>query len=618
MMILLPSNRTPQMIRNRILIMLLALWGLVMIVPDLVRVVQPLGSFGFYADNDGLIYSVLGPFEDRQSSPAWKAGIRPGDRLDLERLKCRLSDIADCGPALTVLGGVEFVLPGRTVTFDLLAHGDQPARQVTLVAAQRPANFLVRAVNLACQIAGILVVIAAAWLVWTRPSAMSWGFFLYVNWFNPGQEYAFYAILEQWPAALLAQDIASCFAEGAAYAGFLLFVLRVPNNTTEPRWLPLERALPLIGFFFSALLLASYVNLFGYRGEGITRTTILAGFAIDLLALGILLARRHTQAPEDYQRVRWVIWGCLIGLPTFLLAELASETTLFATHDHFRPSEDVIGLLYLVNGILCLFVFQAIRRERVVSVAIPLRRVTLLGLTLSIPALLMHQEVEHLQSTLELPGWAWLALGAVAVFLISRLHERGVHAMDRYFNRELDAAETRLIAAIKSAKKMTEIDRLLADDASDALALASGAAFRKRGTSYFREENGKGWDECATRILKSDEPLLAPLAQGKPFDIPDENDDGLDLPQGLARPIFGVPAVNPVRCFAVSLYGPHSSGTDLDQDERAMLARLARDAAAMYAELESIKLGREVAALEGELEAAQSKLQQERSPHGNL
>ena len=35
---------------------------------------------------------------------------------------------------------------------------------------------------------------------------MSWGFFLYVNWFNPGQVYAFYAILEQWPLALLIQE----------------------------------------------------------------------------------------------------------------------------------------------------------------------------------------------------------------------------------------------------------------------------------------------------------------------------------------------------------------------------------------------------------------------------
>ena len=81
------------MIRSRILVMILALWGLALIVPDLVRVVQPLGSLGFYADNDGLIYSVSGPFEDRAASPAWQAGLRVGDRLDLERLSCSLWDV---------------------------------------------------------------------------------------------------------------------------------------------------------------------------------------------------------------------------------------------------------------------------------------------------------------------------------------------------------------------------------------------------------------------------------------------------------------------------------------------------------------------------------------------
>jgi hypothetical protein len=68
--------------------------------------------------------------------------------------------------------------------------------------------------------------------------------------------------------------------------------------------------------------------------------------------------------------------------------------------------------------------------------------------------------------------------------------------------------------------------------------------------------------------------------------------------------VLAVPAVNPIRCFAVSLYGPHASGTDLDANERAMLARLARDAAAMYAELESGELRRQVTMLEGELQAA--------------
>jgi hypothetical protein len=79
-----------------------------------------------------------------------------------------------------------------------------------------------------------------------------------------------------------------------------------------------------------------------------------------------------------------------------------------------------------------------------------------------------------------------------------------------------------------------------------------------------------------------------------------------------------VPAVNPIRCFAVSLYGPHVSGTDLDTYERAMLTRLARDAAAMYAELESSELHRKVTKLEGELETARAEQQEERSVHGDL
>ena len=54
----------------------------------------------------------------------------------------------------------------------------------------------------------------------------------------------------------------------------------------------------------------------------------------------------------------------------------------------------------------------------------------------------------------------------------------------------------------------------------------------------------------------------------------------------LKRPIVAVPAANPIHCFAAALYGPHASGADIDPYERAMLARIAGDAAAVYAELE--------------------------------
>jgi hypothetical protein len=48
------------MTRDRLLLIPLLLWGLVMVVPDLVRVVQPLG-------NERVIYDVTGPFPGEES-----------------------------------------------------------------------------------------------------------------------------------------------------------------------------------------------------------------------------------------------------------------------------------------------------------------------------------------------------------------------------------------------------------------------------------------------------------------------------------------------------------------------------------------------------------------------
>ena len=590
------------MTRQRILLIVLLAWALVMIVPDVLRVVQPLGSFGFYADNDGMIYDVTGPFDAESDSPAWKAGIRDGDKLALSKLRCFPYNRTTCRNALMVLGGVQLVLPGREATFELKATGDHPARQVTLKAAPVPANPFERFIVLIDQIAGILVVVAAAWLVWTRPGAMSWGFFLYVIWFNPGQFYTFYALLQQQPLLLLAQNLASAIAEAVGYVGLILFVLRAPDGEPDRKWRWLERMLPVIGALLALLMLFTYGNLTGYRTETGTRFSILVGFVVAVCAVAILLERTRRKPPEDYQRMRWVVWGCLIGLPAFLLAELASTTTIFETRwENFTPSEDVIGLLYLVNGILCLFVFEAVRRERVVSVSIPLRRVTILGLTLSIPALLLHHEVEYMQQHLAIPNWAWIVIGAGALYLISRLHEGATHLTDRYFNRDLDKAERTIAAAILKAKDPLEVDRLLSEQPYRRLKLSSAAAFRRNGAEFRRDTEGHGWGEKTARNLSPDAPMLAPVAKGVPFAISDEDDSEPGLPGGFSRPVLGVPASNPLRCFAVSLYGPHASGADLDTNERAMLKRIAHNAAAVYAELENSDLRQTISTLERKL-----------------
>jgi hypothetical protein len=583
------------MVGHRILLIVLLAWGLLMIVPDLWRVVQPLGSFGFDTDNDGLIYDVTGPFPDKTASPAWKKGLREGDRLDLLRLRCIPYDAGTCGNAIALLV-LPYVVPGRTATVHFTSANGE-AKEVTLVAEEEPANFVVRAVQVLDQIAGILVVLAAGWLVWTRPGGMSWGFFLYVLWFNPGQSFYFYARLLQWPLLLLAQYAAGCIAQGVGYAGLLLFVLRVPNDKTEPRLRPLERALPLLALVIALALIASYGSVFGHGTETGTRLAILTGFVVALCALAILMVRRRTQTPEDYQRVRWVIWGCLIGLTAFIVAELGQETTFFVTRwGDFTPDDAVLGLLYLVNGILCLFVFEAVRSQRVVSVSIKLRRVTILGLALSIPVLLLNQVVDRIQGHLH--GWAWLIFGAIVLFLISRLHDIGVDLTDRYFNRHLDQAATELGQAILKAKKPAEVDRLLADEPFRVLKLTSAAAFRRKGSVFSRDENANGWDSSETNTLRADEPILAPLFKGAPFSLGDKDAGELELPSGLKRPILAVPAANPIHCFAVALYGPHASGTDLDTYERALLARIAGDAAAVYAELEINQLRSRIGSFE--------------------
>jgi len=223
-------------------------------------------------------------------------------------------------------------LPGHTLTIDIAGADNRPARQVTLVAAQRPSNLLVRGVIILDQIAGILVVVAAAWLVWSRPSAMSWGFFLYANWFNPGQSYAYYAILQQWPALLIAQDVAGCVAQAACYAGLMLFVICAPNNKTEPRWLPVERALPFAAPVFALAMIVSYGSLLSYHTETLTRAGIVAGFAVAIGVVAILIVRKEDQKPEDYQRLRWVLWGCRtrrapISTTTNALCSAASPRT---------------------------------------------------------------------------------------------------------------------------------------------------------------------------------------------------------------------------------------------------------------------------------------------------
>lgn len=374
-------------IAGHTLLMTLTLWALAMVVPDFYRLYQPLGSFGFYANNDGIITNVQWPFHDRTDSPAFQAGLRAGDRLDLEQMRCVPIETLRCASAMAALGGFRLVTNQRRAELVLAATPDRPARKVDIVAKQRPYDGWMLAVLLLDQLASILVILAAAWLVWSRPGIMTWGFFLYVIWFNPGQSAQYYALLQLYsPIVMLMQNLAGAIAQGAGLAGFIWFALRAPTNQTTPRWRSVERSLPFVAILLMLFLALSYANLLGYRTEIVTRAGVISGFVVAVCTLAILLARQRELPPQDYQRLRWMIWGCLIGLPALVFADAGTTTTLLNfLWPGYSPPEQLWGLLYLINGALCLFVSEAIRRPYVVKVSIPLRRVTILGLLVCFP-----------------------------------------------------------------------------------------------------------------------------------------------------------------------------------------------------------------------------------------
>jgi hypothetical protein len=590
---------------GRIALALLLAWALAMIVPDLRRVWDPLSSVGFYADSDGYIYDENGPFERNEHSPSWRLGIREGDRLDLEAMRCDGPTSPICGYVLAVLGGFEYLLPDTEITVKLEPGSPSGIETATLVAEPLNTRIVFRAVMLLDVIAGIAVILAAAYLVWIKPGPMSWGFLLYVSWYNPSQGFVFYAFLQQWPPLLLAQDLFGAFLQGAALAGLLLFTIRAPNDKLDPRWRWLERIVPWLGLAIGILFALSYLNAFGYPTETITRIGILTGFAVDIAAIAILLTRRRSLAPEDNQRLRWVLWGCLIGLPAFIFAEIAQTTTLLDTWwGNFTPNDVLIGLLFLANGVFCLFVFEAVRRQRVVNVSIPLRRVTILGLSLSIPALLLHEAASALQEDLGLPGWAWLAVGAVIAYIISRIHEFSVEAAERFFNRHLESIGEELAHLIASAQTVGEVEQHLTHGPLKHLHLTSAAAFRRDEKGFARQTEGDGWEDDTERRLDAEASLLAPVvARQRIADLHANGEHHLKLPEGVKRPIVGVPAMIRGRVLAVALYGPHHSGADLDSNERALLERLGDAAAEAYVEIENDELKKRLKSLQEKRDA---------------
>jgi hypothetical protein len=616
--------RSSRLSGGEIFLILLTVWAVAMIAPGLQRVIDSLGSFGLSVDNDGNITDVVAPFPSPAESPAAAAGIVPGDRIDLKAMRCIPINTPRCASLVSVLGGLggtQFALPDHQISLGIIPLSGGLTKSVHLKSVPAPLNPAERAVLLADTVVGMVVIVIAFWLVWTRPSWMTWGLFLYVIWINPGQSFTYYALLQRWPVAVFAQELAEALAQGAAFAGLLIFAFRFPHDRTEPRWQKAQWAVPLLALTITVLTLLGFGNMFGYPTERITEVTFLAGLAVDAVVLLILIERRRVLPPLEEKRMRWVIWGCAIGLPAYIFAELCQSADLFRHLWGFSPSQAFIGLLYLPNGVLAYFASQAVWQRRVVRVWIPLRHGTILvvlSLALGVPIFQLHERLTNVEEGFRLPAWIWpLVLAPVFLLLMQRLHENGVELVDRVFNRQFHSAKRQMKAAaeeIARAESLEDIDSLLVESAARALCLSSCAVFRCQENVFRRSKDAKGWGVCTKTELRaeSDAIALRSLQLGEPVRLNQEDSQSLALPTGMEAPCLAVPVRSGIpEATAVLLLGPHESGNDIDADEREMLEKLATHAAAGYERIAARLLREQVAELKAEVNALRNSVKTE-------
>jgi hypothetical protein len=218
--------------------------------------------------------------------------------------------------------------------------------------------------------------------------------------------------------------------------------------------------------------------------------------------------------------------------------------------------------------------------------------------------LFLHETIDHLREAVSekvtLPAWAWIALAAAIVFVITKIHDSAAHYLDWLFNRSVAKAGERLGDAVLKSDSYGEVEAQIVQGVRSALALTSASIFREQDCTYRRTSADPSWDNAA-RILDPNDPMLERARGHRPYDVDDDAAARNDLPGGLMRPILAVPVGDRLRCLGLALYGPHASGNALSHHERSMLAELADKAASVFMKVSDEQLRSRITALESEL-----------------
>jgi hypothetical protein len=164
---------------------------------------------------------------------------------------------------------------------------------------------------------------------------------------------------------------------------------------------------------------------------------------------------------------------------------------------------------------------------------------------------------------------------------------------------------------LPNATSPATIDAALVDEPADALGLDAAAVYRG-DDGAFRRAHAIGWNAGDDGALGADDPLVLRLRTDLEAIDPEEVHWQRGDDRGTAHHLlYAVPVVSGRDVTAIALYGGHTTGEDLDPDERRILRKLALAAGAGYERIETAQLRRKLKIAEmesAELRGVERKL----------
>ncbi|HKU66562.1 MAG TPA: hypothetical protein VJP85_02185 [Candidatus Baltobacteraceae bacterium] len=490
--------------------------------------------------------------------------------------------------------------PGDVLNISVIAPRSRDVR-LTAVAEERT-NLPYLAARQALY---ILCVLFAASLLLFRPSAPTWGLFLYsLSAITPAETVLSGALRDTgifilWAILATALVMASTF-------GLTFFVVTSAHRSLQGP----DKAFAAAA---AALALAAGVINFGQPpGLGLwTYGQTAAAFssitlASYLIAAIAIFATHRSSRIRSRARLEWIAVGVITSGLAIATKELISTT-------HLTYAQQ--SILNMVPVALFATAAYALLRERIVDVTFVVSRALVYAMLTSIVvgvlALIdwfVSKRLEQVQLGFILEVCTALALG----FAFQRIHRWSDMMVDRYVFRSAHEAETtlrRLGNALAHAPSWEVIDRVVSKDAAQVLSLASAAVFHADGESGFSRTAACGWPEGSLRYINRGHRLALYLStEERPIVSHGAFDEEDRLPQSHAAPGIAIPCTVRHRLIGFVLYGTHISGAQPDKKDVELLRELVEHATAAFDHVAVVERTTENRELRKEVELLRSLL----------